>query len=37
VHYFKVINNVAFNTMGHTYFVEDAIESKNIYEHNLAV
>lgn len=37
VHYFKVLNNVAFNTMGHTYFIEDAVESKNIYDHNLAV
>ena len=29
VHYLRVINNVAFETMGHTYFVEDGVETKN--------
>lgn len=37
VHYFRVINNVAFDTMGHTFFIEDAVETKNIYDHNLAI
>ena len=37
VHYFRVINNVAFDTMGHTYFVEDAVETNNLYDHNLAI
>ena len=31
----RVINNVAFETMGNTYFVEDGIETKNIITHNL--
>jgi len=29
IHYFRVLNNVAFNTMGHTIFVEDAVETRN--------
>lgn len=37
MHYFRVLNNVAFDTMGHTYFIEDAAETKNVYDHNLAV
>jgi len=37
VHYFRVINNVAFDTMGHTFFIEDAAETKNYYDHNLAI
>jgi len=37
VHYFRVLNNVAYDTMGHTFFIEDAAETKNIYDHNLAV
>jgi hypothetical protein len=37
VHYFRVINNIAFDTMGHTFFIEDAIETNNIYDHNLAI
>jgi hypothetical protein len=37
VHYFRVTDNVAFNTMGHTYFIEDAIETNNVYDHNLAI
>jgi len=37
VFYFRVINNVAYDTMGHTFFVEDAIETANLYEHNLSI
>ena len=37
VHYFRVTNNVAFDTMGHTFFIEDAAETKNVYDHNLAI
>ena len=29
VHFLRVINNVAFETAGHTYFVEDGVETKN--------
>jgi hypothetical protein len=36
VHKLRVQYNVAYNTMGHTYFIEDAIETKNIIEYNLA-
>jgi hypothetical protein len=37
VHYLRVQRNVAYNVMGHTYFIEDAIETKNIIEYNLGV
>jgi hypothetical protein len=37
VHYLRVINNFAFHTMGHTFFIEDAAETKNLIEHNLAM
>lgn len=37
VFYFRVIDNVSYNTMGHTYFIEDAAETKNLYDHNLAI
>ena len=37
VHYFRVINNIAFDTMGHTFFIEDAIETNNVYDGNLAI
>ena len=36
VHYLRVTNNVAFETMGQTFFLEDGIETKNIITHNLA-
>lgn len=36
VHYLRVQNNVAFQTLGHTYFVEDGLETKNIITGNLA-
>jgi len=35
VHYLRVQNNVAYHTMGHTIFIEDAVESKNLIENNL--
>ena len=36
VHYLRVQNNVAFETRGHTYFVEDGLESKCQITGNLA-
>ena len=30
VHFLRVVNNVAFETMGNTFFVEDGIETKNV-------
>ena len=35
VHYLRVQDNVAFETMGHTFFIEDGIETKNIITGNL--
>ena len=35
VSYFRVQDNVAFETMGHTFFIEDGIETKNILTGNL--
>jgi len=35
VHYLRVQNNVAYHTMGHTIFIEDAVESRNLIENNL--
>ena len=37
IHDFRVINNVAFDTKGHTIFVEDAVETRNYIHHNLIV
>jgi len=37
VHNFRVEENVSYNTMGHTFFIEDAVETNNYYNHNLAV
>lgn len=37
VHYLRVQYNVAYKTMGHTFFIEDAVETKNLIEKNLAV
>ena len=37
VHYLTVKENVAFNVMGHTIFIEDAIESRNFIYHNLVI
>jgi len=35
-HQVRVQHNVAYHTMGHTYFVEDGIERYNLLEENLA-
>jgi hypothetical protein len=37
VHYLRVIENVAFNVKGHNFFIEDAAETKNYLEKNLAI
>ncbi|XP_054766411.2 fibrocystin-L-like [Lytechinus pictus] len=37
VHHLLVEHNVAFNVMGHAFFLEDGIETKNIIQYNLAV
>jgi parallel beta-helix repeat protein len=37
VHYLTIKDNVAYHTMGHTFFIEDAVETKNTIEHNLAI
>jgi hypothetical protein len=29
-HYLRLINNIAYNVKGHNFFIEDAIESKNL-------
>lgn len=37
VHYLRILNNVAYNTKGHTFFIEDAAETHNLLEGNLAI
>lgn len=37
VHYFNIIKNVIYNTMGHSIFVEDAIETENVIDGNLVI
>ena len=37
VHYLRLIDNVAYNVMGHTFFIEDAAETNNYLENNLAI
>jgi hypothetical protein len=37
VSYLRVSHNVAYNVLGHTFFVEDAIETNNILDGNLAI
>ena len=37
VHYLRVQDNVAYDTMGHTYFIEDGIEMLNRVENNLGL
>ena len=37
VHYLTIMNNVANNVKGHTYFIEDGIESQNRIENNLGL
>ena len=37
VHYLRVSRNVYYDVMGHTIFVEDAAETKNLIEYNVVV
>jgi hypothetical protein len=37
VHYLRLIRNVAYKTMGHVFFIEDAAETKNLLQENLAM
>lgn len=37
VHHLKVQWNVVYEVMGHAFFIEDAIETKNVIENNLAI
>ena len=37
VHYLTIENNVAYKTMGHTFFIEDAAETNNLFVRNLAI
>jgi hypothetical protein len=37
VHYLRILKNVYYDTMGHTVFLEDAVETKNRIEENLVV
>jgi hypothetical protein len=37
VQYLTIANNVAFETMGHTFFIEDGAETKNYLFNNLAI
>jgi len=34
-HYLRLLNNVAFDIKGHTIFIEDAVEKKNLIQGNL--
>jgi hypothetical protein len=36
-HRVRVLHNVAFNVMGHTFFVEDGGETENVFEGNLGI
>lgn len=36
-HALRVTNNVAYNSLGHCYFIEDGNEEENIFDHNLGV
>ena len=35
VHFLRITDNVAFEALGHTYFMEDGLESKNVITGNL--
>jgi hypothetical protein len=37
VRFLRISHNVAYDVFGHTYFIEDGSESKNIVEHNLGL
>jgi hypothetical protein len=36
-HHARVAHNVAYHIRGHTFFVEDGIETNNVFEANLAI
>ena len=36
-HYLRLLENVVYGVMGHNFFIEDAIETKNIIQGNLAI
>ena len=36
-HYLRLTNNIAYHVMGHTFFIEDAAETKNIMKGNLVM
>jgi hypothetical protein len=36
-HYLRLIDNVVYHVMGHNFFIEDAIETKNLIQGNLAM
>ena len=37
VHFLRLEENVAYDTMGHTFFIEDAAETRNYLYRNLAM
>lgn len=37
VHYLTIEENVAYDTMGHTFFIEDAAETMNTLKNNLGM
>ena len=37
IHYLRITENAAFDTMGQTYFIEDAVETNNYFYHNIAI
>ena len=37
MHYLRILDNVVFNVKGHNFFIEDAAETKNYLENNLAI
>ena len=37
VYYLTIENNVTFETMRHTFFIEDGAETKNVLKDNLAL
>jgi hypothetical protein len=37
VHHLRVEGNVAYHVMGHTFFLEDGVETKNVIRNNLGV
>jgi hypothetical protein len=37
VHFLRVLHNFVYNSMGHTFFIEDGVESFNRLEGNLAI